>query len=135
VAAWTLHYEADRVAAMGRVAEMGEHGIAQGHEGEWLGANLALTPAENRCAHFGDDRNCPDCHRERRKADREAGREPRGEADRLKEQSDTIARQSDAIERQSDEIRRLRAEKRRLQQQMAARRPRRRLFRRVTDGT
>jgi hypothetical protein len=134
VAAWTLHYEADLDGAVRRAAEMREHGIPDGHVGEWLGANLALTSAEHRCEHFGDDRNCPHCHRERRQADREASRERRGDKDRLKEQSDTIERQSEALERQSAEIRRLKNEKVRLQQQMAARRPRRRLFRR-TDGT
>jgi hypothetical protein len=103
--------------------------------GEWLDVNLALTPREHRCRHWGDARNCPDCHRERLQGEREAGRERRGDKDRLKEQSVTIARQSEALERQSDEIRRLKDEKRRLQQQAAARRPRRRLFRREPDGT
>jgi hypothetical protein len=143
VAAWTLHYEADLGAAVRRVGEMREHGIPEGHVGEWLGATQALTPREHRCAHFGDDRICPQCAGERRQARREAERERAARTERLKAQSDVIDRQSEALERQSAEIRRLRAEKIRMQLRaekirmqrlMAARRPRRRLFRRDSDG-
>jgi hypothetical protein len=61
VAAWTLHYEADPHAASTRIVHMRQHGIPDGHLAEYLGAGLALTPRENRCDHWGDKTNCPQC--------------------------------------------------------------------------
>jgi hypothetical protein len=78
---------------------------------------------------------CAFCAGDRLRARREARQAKRAESGELQRRQDTISRQSEAIERQSDEIRRLKNEKVRLQQQMAARRPRRRLFRRDSDGT
>ena len=77
VAAWTLHYEANTNAAVKRIAEMREHGIPEGRHGEWLGACLALTPPEHRCAHWGDDRNCTQCLTEQLDAESEARPEHR----------------------------------------------------------
>jgi hypothetical protein len=76
VAAWTLHYEADTAKALARIQHMrhhgipeghhgipeGHHGIPEGHHGEWLGACLALTPVEDRCAHWGDRKYCGAVH-------------------------------------------------------------------------
>ena len=59
VAAWTLHYQADPAKALDRIQYMRRHGVPDGHRGEWLGACLA--PAEDRCAHWGDRKNCVQC--------------------------------------------------------------------------
>jgi hypothetical protein len=61
VAAWTLHYEANPGAAKARLADMRANGVPEGHTAEKLGAFLALTPREHRCAHWGDDRYCSQC--------------------------------------------------------------------------
>jgi hypothetical protein len=61
VAAWTLHYEADTTAARERIDHLRQHGIPDGHHAEWLGAALALTPAEDRCVHWGDRNYCVQC--------------------------------------------------------------------------
>jgi hypothetical protein len=40
---------------------MSKHGIPNGHMAERVGAALALTPEEHRCAHLGDSRYCAQC--------------------------------------------------------------------------
>lgn len=58
VAAWTLVYEADTAKALERIQHLRTHGIPEGHRAELLGASLALTPPEHRCAHWGDKTTC-----------------------------------------------------------------------------
>jgi hypothetical protein len=60
IAAWTLHYEADLDAARNRAVELRKH-VPDDRRAELAGACLALTPAEHRCAHYGDRRNCAQC--------------------------------------------------------------------------
>jgi hypothetical protein len=40
---------------------MRQHGIPEGHHAVLLGASLALTPAEDRCVHWGDLKYCVQC--------------------------------------------------------------------------
>jgi hypothetical protein len=130
VAAWTLFYEASPDAAWERAGQMVGHGIPEGHTAEWLGANLALTPREHRCPHWGDDRNCPQCGLGRWRADA-----AKDQAERVAgEQAGTIRRQSEAVERQLAEIRRLRQREWALRALLAAKRPRKRRFLRRDDG-
>jgi hypothetical protein len=81
VAAWTLHYEADTAAARDRIVEMRKHLIPDDRRAELLGASLALTPPENRCAHWGDKTTCIQCMTEQQvEADDEARRQRKREA-------------------------------------------------------
>jgi hypothetical protein len=80
VAAWTLHYEADTAKALDRIQHMRQHGIPDGHHGEWLGACLALTPREDRCAHWGDRKNCTQCLSEQIEAEDTERRERKRQA-------------------------------------------------------
>jgi hypothetical protein len=77
VAAWTLHYEADRNRAHARIAHMKQHGIPEGHTAEWLGANLSLVPQADRCEHFGDRTYCTQCQIEQWQAEDQAKGERR----------------------------------------------------------
>jgi hypothetical protein len=52
VDAWLGHYSANWQAAHARIAELKASGIPDESVAEWLGATLALTPAEHRCAHW-----------------------------------------------------------------------------------
>jgi hypothetical protein len=61
VAAWTLHYEADTTAARDRIVEMRKHVIPDDRRAELLGASLALTPVQDRCAHWGNRNYCVQC--------------------------------------------------------------------------
>jgi hypothetical protein len=82
VAAWTLHYEANTAKAVDRIQHMRQHGIPEGHTAEWLGACLALTPPEDRCAHWGDRKNCTQCLSEQMEAEDTERRERKRQASR-----------------------------------------------------
>jgi hypothetical protein len=104
VRAWASYYEDAQESALERLTHMAEHGIPEGHEVEWLGAGLALTPPERRCDHFGDTLSCPDCHRERvaaKREERRAAREAGEREEALRAKDETIVRQSEAIDNQS----------------------------------
>ena len=58
VAAWTLHYEADTDAARARAQEL-RKSLPDGRRAELLGACLALTPAQDRCEHWGTAKPAP----------------------------------------------------------------------------
>ena len=94
VDAWLGHYSVDLRAAHARVAELKASGIPDESVAEWLGATLALTPAEHRCAHWGDERNCVQCLSEK------------GNADDLEKENRRLAK---TVEEQRAEIQRLQA--------------------------
>jgi hypothetical protein len=77
IAAWTLHYESDLAAAGARLQHMQKHGTPDGHIAERLGAAIALTPPEYRCEHYGDKRNCGQCHTARWQAELDERRQQR----------------------------------------------------------
>jgi len=62
IAAWTLYFEADLASARARLEHMQKHGVPEGHVADRLAAAVALTPPEQRCEHYGDRRNCGQCH-------------------------------------------------------------------------
>jgi hypothetical protein len=125
VAAWTAHHDAHPEAAIERLRHIQQHGVPEGHEGEWLGANLALTPLEKRCDHSGDKTTCPTClheelvtEAEAKRARKAAAREENRRQSELQAKDEVIGNHSAAIdalgrklkivERQRDEARRRR---------------------------
>jgi hypothetical protein len=133
VEAWTAFYEADPGAAAVRVAEMAV-GVSDELVGEWLGANLALTPREHRCGHWGDDRTCPTCFNDRQLTERAAKKEQGDAEATVERQSQTTKRQSAAMDRQSAAIRQLQQREQQLLARLASRKPKRHLLRRLSGG-
>jgi hypothetical protein len=63
IAAWGVHFEANRGEALAFRDELNATGgwPPAEYRAKALGLSVALTPLEHRCEHYGDARYCPQC--------------------------------------------------------------------------
>jgi hypothetical protein len=61
IAQWALYFEANPAAAIEAKSELQATRQLDDHPHKQLGLSVALTPAEHRCQHYGDERYCPQC--------------------------------------------------------------------------